>query len=448
MVKVAYAECSSALRLLLSAARQARFACGLLCFGLQGEAFAAGYEAFTSVAAAHHYRVAYKNLKGRKAFAIGSYGTYGYSWGYRSSKEAADSALRTCRKELFGWTKQTGDKGTCRLLAKDNTLLIEDPWLGAEWQKPAPGEDVPFMKGAKSVYIEVYNGPPLKGIVLHLHGCNGLGWSRFSEIWGEYFNALGFHFFAPDSFSESRPAEVCGLPAPARIKDRETIMKLRIAQTLRTIAELKRNYPGKPIYVWGHSEGAVIAKYLEADVSGLIMSGDECDSSGVRIAAPASVPVLFLFGDNDHYIEGFKAPLTNKKMQRCRSFVRNKKTKIVVVKNNKHEYWPWRPEIAKAMSEFVGVRSFSLAKSRPAEKFTLSKRQISEQALYQKGPGHKAFVARSNGDFFWADKWDFAEDVEQYSLYSCAHADHINVFKLAQHVCSVIDVDGKDVTAP
>lgn len=444
MVKVACMECCRALKLMLRAARQVLLAVGLLCLGLQGQAFAVEYEAFTSVAAAHHYRVKYKNLKGRKAFAIGSYGVYGYSWGYQSSKEAVDSALKTCRKELVGWAKKSGEKGICKLLAKDNTLLIDDPLLGPEWQNPAPGQDVPLMKGAKSFHI----GSSPRGILLQLHGCNGMGWDRYAEIWGSYFNALGYDFFAPDSFAETRPAEVCGLPSPAKIKDREDIMKLRIAQTLRTIAELKRKYPDKPIYVWGHSEGAAIAKYLEADVSGLIMSGDECDSSGVRIAAPASVPVLYLFGDNDPYIEGFKVPLTNKKMQRCLNFVRNKKTKIVVVKNNKHEYWPWRPEVAKAMSEFIGAKPFNLAKVRPAEKLTLTERQKSDKALYQKSPDHKAFAVNLYGTFAWSSKWEFAEDAKQFVLYECARFDKMHVFKLEQHVCSVIDVDGKDVTAP
>ena len=109
-------------------------------------------------------------------------------------------------------------------------------------------------------------------------------------------------------------------------------------------------------------KAAAIVKYLNADVAGIIASGDECDAGGMRIAAPASVPVLYLFGENDPYVEGSKLPLTDKDMQKCRKYVRNKKTKIVIVKNNKHDIWPWRPEVAKAMSEFIGAKPFSLAK--------------------------------------------------------------------------------------
>ena len=86
-------------------------------------------------------------------------------------------------------------------------------------------------------------------------------------------------------------------------------------------------------------------------------------------------------------------PLTDKGMQKCRNYVRNKKTKIVIIKKSKHDIWPWRPEVAKAMSEFIGAEPFSLAKSRPAEKITLTTKQTSEKALYQKNLDHKAFAA-------------------------------------------------------
>lgn len=416
-------------------------------FAFQGYAFAADQEAFVGFNAEYYYRTHYSGLKGPKAFAIGPQGAYGYSWGARSSKEAANSAIKSCSSWVAKQEKH-GTFGKCGLLALDHKLLTKDPWIGSAWQKPAEGTDVPILKGAKSIYTEVYGGPALQGILLFVHGCNGPAWSRNAEIWGSFFNALGYNFFAPDSFAESRPAEVCGDAWQARAKDQTIILKLRVAQTLRSIAELKKKYPGLPVYVWGHSEGSVVVKHIAAEVSGIIASGDECDAGGLKIAAPASVPVLYLFGENDPNIEGSKLPLRDKDMQKCRKYVRNKKTKIVIVKNNKHEIWPWRPEVAKAMSEFIGAKPFGLAKSRPAEKFALTAKQTAEKALYQKNAGHKAFAARSNGAFSWATQWDFVEDAQQFTLYDCAHADNINVFKLSTHVCSVISVDGKDVTAP
>ncbi len=427
--------------------RRILLAAGLLFATFQGNALAADQEAFVGFNAEYHYRIEYPGLKGHKAFAIGPQATYGYSWGARSVKDAANSAIQFC-SSWVAKQKKYGTSGKCRLLALDGKLQIENPWIGSEWQKPAPGDDVPLLKGAKSVYTEVSGAPPLQGIVLFVHGCNGLAWRKNSEIWGSYFTALGYNYFAPDSFAELRPSEVCGDASQTRARDQTIILKLRIAQTLRSIAELKKRYSGLPVYVWGHSEGAAVVKSINADVSGIIASGDECDVGGLGIAAPASVPVLYLFGENDPFVEGSKLPLRDKDMEKCRKYVRNKKTKIVIVKNNKHDIWPWRPEVAKAMSEFIGAKPFSLAKPRPVEKFTLTAKQTAERALYQKNRDHKAFAVRSNGAFSWATQWDFAEDVQQFTLYDCAHADNINVFKLSTHVCSVIDVDGREVTAP
>jgi hypothetical protein len=416
----------------------------ILCC-LQEKSLAVEDNVFAGIAAEYHYRTKYKNMKGYKAFAIGPNGSYGYSWGWKNAKDAAKGALKSCREDVAWWQKTVGAlTGACRLLAQDNKLLVSNPWIGPEWQKPAVGEDIPLLKGRSSKYA----GTPAKGIVLHLHGCDGLGWDKYSEVWGAYFNALGFSFFAPNSLVEARPAAICGWAPPARARDQNSIIKLRIAQAQRTIAGLKKEYPGLPIFVWGHSEGSVVVRYLEAEVAGVILSGASCSADGLRIAAPASVSVLFMLGDSDPYVGGFKFPITAKAAQKCRKFTRSKNTKIVVVKNSKHEYWPWRPEIAKAMSEFIGTEPFKLAKPRPSEKLTLTSSQKTGKALYQASLDHKAFAANSRGAFSWSRNWDYVEDAQQFTLYDCANFDGMNVFKLSMHVCSLMSIDGKEVTAP
>lgn len=423
--------------------RRVLLATGFFISAFQQAAIAADQEAFLGFDAEYYYRTAYLGLKGRKAFAIGPQGSYGYSWGARNPKEAGRLALKGCN-DAVAKQKKYGMTGKCRLFAADGKQLTKVPQVGLAWHEPATGEDIPLKKGTLSFALR--NIP--RGIVLHLHGCNGKGWNRTAEIWSSYFNALGYNFFAPDSFAEPRPAEVCGPAWKTRGRDQTIILKLRVAQTLRSIAELKKKYPGIPIYLWGHSEGGSIVKYLNVDVAGIMSSGDECHASGLRIAAQASVPVLYLLGENDPYIEGSKLPLKDKDMRKCRNYVRNKKTKVVIIKNSKHDIWPWRPEVAKAMSEFIGAEPFTLAKTRAAETFTLTGKQKTDKARYQTSPDHKAFAANSGGAFSWSSKWDFVEDAQQFTLYDCADVDGINVFKLSTHVCSVISVDGKDVTAP
>jgi len=423
--------------------RRILLAAGLIFAVFQGNAFAADQEPFLAFDAEYYYRAAYPGLKGHKAFAIGPQSAYGYAWQARSSKEAANLALKFCSNSVAK-LKKYGITGKCRLFALDSKLLIRDPWIGVSWQVPSTGEDIPLNKGFKTMVM----GHPARGVVLYVHGCDGLSWKERTEIWGSYFNALRFIFFAPDSFAEPRPSAVCGEVSRTRTRDQTVIYKLRIAQTLRNIAELKKKYPGLPIYVWGHSEGGIIVKYLNVEVAGIISSGEECDAGGLKIAVPASVPMLYLFGESDPFVEGRKLPLRDNEMQKCRNYVRSKKVKIEIIKNSRHDIWPWRPVVARAISEFIGAEPFSLAKAQSKGKFALSEKLISQRAIYARAGNHRAFAAKANGSFSWGGDWAFAEDVEQYVLYRCARANNMNVFRLSEHTCTVIDVDGKDMTAP
>ena len=68
---------------------------------------------------------------------------YGYSWGARSSKEAAKfMALKFCNDS--GWRNKRNMErtGKCRLLAVNGKLLVKDPWIGFAWHEPAAGEDI------------------------------------------------------------------------------------------------------------------------------------------------------------------------------------------------------------------------------------------------------------------------------------------------------------------
>ncbi|CAN0456891.1 unnamed protein product, partial [Phaeothamnion confervicola] len=118
-------------------------------------------EAFLGFNAEYRYRTEYAGLKGHKAFAIGPQSIYGYSWGARSSKEAANMALKSCNSGVAK-NKKYGTSGKCLLFAVNSKLMIKDPWLGPVWQKPATGEDIPLTKGPQSFYT----GHSARGIVL------------------------------------------------------------------------------------------------------------------------------------------------------------------------------------------------------------------------------------------------------------------------------------------
>lgn len=408
-------------------------------------AAAADDDIFPDMSAEYVYRESYAALNNHKAFAIGPYGAFGYSYHWPSVKAAERDALATCERDVkISRKKLSPDKkaaGKCKLLASDGKLLLAAPWIGPEWQTPLDGPDLPLQQGKSSIY----KGALPKGILLYVHGCSGLGWDRMQDVYADFFNALGFSYFAPNSFAEPRPAAICGEYAPSKIREQKVLTKLRIAQTLRTIRDLKIKYPGQPIYLWGHSEGGHIVKMLDVEVAGIITSGDACDVFGQKMLAQKAVPVLIMNGENDPYHGSIKLPLTVKKMQNCRNYVKNSNAQIVVLKNNKHDIHPWRSEFYQAVPKFLGVGDFVFPSELPAGKSDLNDVQQAEMPKYASKPTHRAFAASAQGEFSWTSEWEFVEDAEQFALYDCAAQADLNLFALKSQYCFLSDVDGKKI---
>jgi hypothetical protein len=142
----------------------------------------------------------------------------------------------------------------------------------------------------------ISSGAPTHGVVLHLHGCDGL---RRSGAFGEWFNRLqrmGFKVYAPDSFAEPRYPVSCKQPFP----NKSEIYSFRLNQTLRVIKELQTKHPERKLYIWGHSEGAGVANLITERVDGIITTGYQCGfrTTGVTNIAP-NVPLIALMGSED-----------------------------------------------------------------------------------------------------------------------------------------------------
>ena len=417
----------------------------LNCAPLKADNTSSDPENYISSEGEYAYRIDYPVKKGSKAFAYGPLGVFAYAWESGTIREAKAQALKQCELEVLQKTKRfeksTGEfRGQCKILAEDKALLNDKLWVGPEWQKPSHGADIPLQRGLS----RPFSGGAANGVILYVHGCNGLTDQLYENILGDYFNALGFHFFAPDSFSEPRPVEICGVAPLDRLKDASEIIKLRISQTQRTVLELKRRYPGLPLYVWGHSEGAAIVNMLDAEVSGMISSGDECNVVGMRVAAPPSVPLLFMFGDHDKFVDGFDFPLTDNKMKKCLNYTRTKRVSIVVVKDNKHDIYPWRRQVADAISTFIGAKKNGLPRPLLSSQTQLTAEQIESKRKYSKTKNHRAFAVKSQGVSSYLESMDSEEDAVEGALYFCAKSDQINMFESDQQHCEVIDIDGRD----
>jgi dienelactone hydrolase len=391
----------------------------------------------------YYYRTKYKALPRFKAMVIDPYGASFQGWSFGSQSQATNSTLAACNANVKKFEKGRRvvmSRGECHVLAAGNKLLIADAFVGPAWQEPLPGEDVPLAKG-----ISRANPPlPRRGIMLHVHGCNGLGAEWAVDVWADFFNAHGFRFFAPNSFAEPRPTEICGQVPTGRFRDEAVIMKTRIAQTQRTLRELRKKFPGEKIYVWGHSEGAGVVKYLNAEVAGIVASGDECETDGQKNAAPSTVPILFMFGENDPYVDGFKPPFKDEDVRKCRNFARGKYGGTVIVKNARHDLFPWRRDVAKAFLKFIGVNDSDAPEPKTAAfDFNLTSDQAQAKSEYDKATGRKAFAANAVGAYSWVDRADFAEDAIGEALYDCAKTAGSNYFAQNSYPCALVDVDGK-----
>jgi hypothetical protein len=323
------------------------------------------------------------------------------------------------------------------VVAIGNKLIAKDALMMPDWQVAATGIDQPLSSGVR----HLIPGGKARGIVLYVHGCDGMDSLIYNSTWGSFYNSLGLDFYAPNSFADKRPKAVCGFHEDNGLHLVSEVYRLRIAQTHRSIAKLRRDNPGKPIYLWGHSEGSLIVQAIEAKVDGIIVSGDECGVFGMPVAAPSLVPFLYVLGADDTYVEGMKYPFTEKSLSVCKKQMRNRKWSAAVVQHNGHAIWPWRETASKAITKFVGG---TWRKTEPASgELSLTKDTKLELGLNKYRKRRSAFAADSTGHYAWSDDWEYQEDADLSALYQCASRKGVNIFATARHECVLIGADGK-----
>lgn len=390
--------------------------------------------------AEYYFRKVYPNLPKHKAMAVGDSGSFSASWNYGSDKEAAKHAVASCQKDFVRLTQRNGTDSNCRLAVVGNKPLEKDIVSLASWQVAAPGIDQPLASGERFL---VPNGEA-RGILIYVHGCDGMDTWQYNSAWGSFYNSLGLDYYAPNSFGDVRPRTVCGNHKDNGFHLVSEVYRLRIAQTHRTINMLRKEYPGKPIYLWGHSEGSLIVQAIEAKVDGIIVSGDECGVFGMPVAAAPNVPFLYVLGANDTAVEGMKYPFTEKSLQICQKLMGKRKWKVAVIPDNGHAIWPWRETAAKAIAKFVGGTWRKIEPLPKTEKIKLTPDAKRELEVYRKNFGHKAFAVSPDGRFAWNRDMGYAEDAAQSALYECAKRHNVDIFATGQHRCALIDIDGQD----
>jgi hypothetical protein len=387
------------------------------------------------------WRKVYQASDGIKAMAIAENGAFGIARGQSFPASAEKLAMEACTERSKYLSLRKNSIPDCKILSMQNDWKLDQFTWDPNWQQPTTGKDRPLQKG----YKYVLPGHASKGVVLLAHGCNGLGAKIFSDVWGAYFNALGFDFYAPDSFAVKRPKEVCGNLNDYPPDQVSMVWRLRVAQTQRSLAELRMTNPDKPIYMWGHSEGGLIVQMIETAVTGVMVSGEECGVLGAPPAIAINVPMLYLWGEYDQYVNGVGYRITSHSTRKCASDYATHKPSFAILEGRSHIPWPWNMEVNKAVATFVqAARPVVVTSSRANKKNFANWKRIKPDKRYRKAQAHRAAAINASGTSYMVWGLDNEEDAMQLALFGCARntSKKTNIFKTGKHLCGVVDVNG------
>lgn len=301
----------------------------------------------------------YKPKRNRKAFAIGPHSVYGSTWGHKTQRAANAKAIKVCQSRFKRSKNKKIRKMRCTLYAKGNRIVYQRKHLKNPIGSILPNPDKPLIN---AVFSGGANDNP-KAVLLFLHGCNQFKYGRNWLNWLKVFFAMDLHVIAPDSFADKRPSEKCGRVSRKFWRDRTIVRKLRIAQTLRTIKNLKKTYPKLPIFIWGHSEGGAIAQWLNVEVSGIIASGVMCGTFHKKyMLTRKSTHLLVLSGTKDIFLKPKGGRNYENLKRTCDKALTSKNWSYLIMKGQRHTLTTKNKTAVAAMKNFINSRIKTLTK--------------------------------------------------------------------------------------
>ncbi|MDD9878033.1 MAG: hypothetical protein OXR84_11395 [Magnetovibrio sp.] len=202
----------------------------------------------------------------------------------------------------------------------------------------------------------VHGGQPQRGVILHLHGCGGLelGAGGWQKAWLDYLTGQGFTVVTPDSFADVRPPAACPGRGAWTPTSKNLIFSHRIQQTEYAVEQLRKKYPGRPLYLWGHAEGGRAATMITADIDGIISTGAACPDEWLD--GIADTPLLVIQGTDDpHLQEAKNNPLYGSLEGRCQMQMTEPKWEWLIVKGMKHAAPLASPGVKARVAKFLGL---------------------------------------------------------------------------------------------
>ena len=236
-------------------------------------------------------------------------------------------------------------------------FLVRVGWIVLLGATTATGKGIAQQPTFHLAYDKAlrFGGEPHRGIVLLLHGCEGLGGTLpgWQAAWVRYLIDRGFLVVVPNSFADPRPERSCAAPFP----DKEQIYALRLQQTTDAIARLRRAYPTVKLLVWGHSEGAGVANRIEARVDGIVTTGYQCGyRSSARMFLSPQTPLLVIVGDRDSYAsEAIRVAGAESVEDVCRRLLTSPRWLAVMVPGMGHGASLEEAQVEEALQRFLDL---------------------------------------------------------------------------------------------
>jgi hypothetical protein len=270
----------------------------------------------------------FKKLTNQKAFAMGLDNYGWFASGYQTMSQARNEALKGCRsriQKIYGKNMDT----KCQIVAENKKIVWKGPRLPSLKTYRMKEQDYPLLQAR-------YYGNPKEAdaIILKIHGCDGqsLPDEPWSKGWNDFLVNNRFAIIEPNSFANAHKV-VCGFKVPYATTD--DVFRLRVAQTIRTLAGIKKLYPGKQIYLWGHSQGGLIAQFYDYDVEKILITGANC----LYNSAHGKQRVFHVFGSKDPYspLDDVKTDVTEKKVRaNCPAYKKKGRRSFLIVQGEDH----------------------------------------------------------------------------------------------------------------
>jgi len=382
----------------------------------------------------------YPRQKQHKAIATGPQGFWATYYGGDTAARAARGALDQCNRILRTSKFKSQRSKKCILFDVDGKRTGKAIPVGIPFGTVAAGNDLPWQFGKE------WNATAStrRGTMLLLHGCNGADFSNgWQMAWVNYYRAQGFRVIMPNSFADVRDPDSCPPLSENGVDKQTRNLKLRVAQTLRTLSGIRKKYPGEPLYLHGHSEGGAVAQALGEKVDGIIVTGATCGfgySDFYHVGK--GVPVLVIAGTKDPWFT--QAKDAKGLAQFCRNIIGDGPMTLVSVAGMDHYAAIWWPPVEAAISKFLKVPSIRIGRPSVGD-VTYPKLPSSDMPRYEKASQHKAIAANKSGAWSWNTEASSKLDAEENALFGCDNAAGADVFLDTSHIhnCMLVNVDGE-----